>query len=81
MLIDISPKEYQNFVQQEGNYPIIYVEMKKALCGMLQSSLLYYKKFEKTWKKKNSKSIFMIPVLQTGSLTENNILSNSMLMT
>ena len=47
MLVDISPNNYQAFVQHKANQKILYVEMKKALYGMLQSSLLYYKKF---WK-------------------------------
>ena len=47
MLVDISPNNYQAFVQHKANQKILYVEMKKALYRMLQSSLLYYKKF---WK-------------------------------
>jgi Reverse transcriptase (RNA-dependent DNA polymerase) len=47
MLVDIAPHEYTNFVRHEGNHKVLYVEMKKALYGMLQSSLLYYKKFRK----------------------------------
>ena len=45
MLTNISPEEYQDFIQEEGNQKVLYVEMKKALYGMLQSSLLYYRKF------------------------------------
>ena len=45
MLVNIAPQEYQDFVRFEGTHKIIYVEMIKALYGMLQSSLLYYKKF------------------------------------
>jgi hypothetical protein len=45
MLVNIAPEEYQNFVQQKGQHKELYVMMKKALYGMLQSSLLYYKKF------------------------------------
>jgi hypothetical protein len=45
MLIDIAPQDYQDFVCMEGNQKILYVEMLKALYSMLQSSLLYYKKF------------------------------------
>jgi hypothetical protein len=45
MLVDIAPQDYQDFVRMEGNQKVLYVEMLKALYGMLQSSLLYYKKF------------------------------------
>jgi hypothetical protein len=45
MLVDIAPEEYRDFVQQEEQYKVIYVKMKKVLYGMLQLSPLYYKKF------------------------------------
>jgi hypothetical protein len=45
MLINISPKEYEHFVQEKGNQKILCVKMNKALYRMLQSFLLYYKKF------------------------------------
>jgi hypothetical protein len=44
-LVDTAPQDYQDFVCMEGNQKVLYVEMLKALYGMLQSSLLYYKKF------------------------------------
>ena len=47
MLVDIAPHEYQEFVRFEGTHKVLYVRMIKALYGMLQSSLLYYKKFRK----------------------------------
>ena len=45
MLTKISPNEYEDFIQYEGQQKTLYVEMLKALYGMMQSSLLYYKKF------------------------------------
>ena len=47
ILVDIDPKTYGNFVINEGKHKVLYVQMEKALYGMLQSSLLYYKKFRK----------------------------------
>ena len=47
MLVNRVPQDYQNFVLHKGKHKIIYVEMKKALYRMLQSLLLYYKKFRK----------------------------------
>jgi hypothetical protein len=47
MLVKLSPEIYSNLVQYEGKSKILYVLMTKALYGMLQSSLLYYKKFHK----------------------------------
>ena len=50
MLVNTAPQDYQDFMLYEGKHKIIYVEMKKALHGMLQSLLLYYKKFRKDLK-------------------------------
>ena len=45
MLIQIAPKVYEEYWTYEGKAKVLYVKMLKAICGMLQSSLLYYKKF------------------------------------
>ena len=45
MLLEISPETYSDYVIQEGKSKIIYVQMMKALYGMMKASVLYYKKF------------------------------------
>ena len=47
MLLELSPETYQGYVVYEGKSKVLYVMMVMALYGMLQSSLLYYKKFRK----------------------------------
>ena len=47
MLVEIAPEVYYDFVVYEGNSKTLYVKMLKAIYGMMQSSLLYYKKFRK----------------------------------
>jgi len=47
MLTELSPETYEKYVVYEGNNKVLYVRMIKALYGMLQSSLTYYKKFRK----------------------------------
>ena len=47
MLVEMSPEVYGDYVVYEGKSKVLYVKMLKALYGMLQSSLLYYKKFRK----------------------------------
>ena len=42
-LLEIDNLRYRDFVTVEDNKKILYVKMVKALCGMLKSSLLYYK--------------------------------------
>ena len=47
MLVALSPETYEpSYVVYEGKSKVVlYVIMEKALYGMLQQSLLYYKKF------------------------------------
>ncbi len=45
MLTQIAPKRCDKYVTYEKDSKTLYVEMLKALHGMLQSSLLYYKRF------------------------------------
>ncbi len=47
MLLKIAPEVYNNYWTYEGQTKVLYIMMLKAIYGMLQSSLLYYKKF---WK-------------------------------
>jgi hypothetical protein len=47
MLVEIAPEVYIDFVVYEENIKTLYVKMLKATYGMMQSSLLYYKKFRK----------------------------------
>ena len=47
MLLELAPEVYEDYVVQEGNNRVLYMKTLKALYGMLQSSLLYYKKFRK----------------------------------
>ena len=42
-----SPETYKDFVVYEKNVKVIYVQVLKALYGMLQASLLFYKKLRK----------------------------------
>jgi len=47
ILVDVSPEIYSNYVVQEKGQSVLYVQMLKALYGMMVSSLLYYKKLRK----------------------------------
>ena len=45
MMIHIAPQIYQPYVKMDKKgTPILYVRLKKALCGLLRSSLLFYRK-------------------------------------
>jgi hypothetical protein len=45
MLNEIAPEIYQDYIVYEGTNKVLYIKMLKVIYGMLQSSLLYYKKF------------------------------------
>jgi hypothetical protein len=45
ILCEIAPEVYKDYVVKEGTQEDLYVEMLKALFGVLAASLLYYKKF------------------------------------
>ena len=45
MLLEINPKAYKDYVIQERKRKVIYVQILKALYGMIKVSMLYYKKF------------------------------------
>jgi hypothetical protein len=47
ILVGMHPEEYEEFVVYENNKPVLYVEILRALYGMLESALLWYNKFRK----------------------------------
>jgi hypothetical protein len=47
ILVKINPEMYKDYVVHEGKNKVLYVEMLKALYGMMIASILYYKKFRK----------------------------------
>ena len=47
MLVELDPETYSEYVVQEGKLKVLYVQELKAIYGMLQSSLLFYKKLSK----------------------------------
>jgi hypothetical protein len=49
MLVDLDPDTYKDYVIYEGhkNTKVLYLQVNKTIYGMLQSSLLFYKKFKK----------------------------------
>ena len=45
MMVHIAPQIYQPYVKMYSNgTPVLYVRLKKALCGLFISSLLIYRK-------------------------------------
>ena len=41
ILTKLYPKLYRKYIRTEGNKPIMYVELKKYLYGMIQAALLF----------------------------------------
>ena len=44
MLVQIAPEIYKDYITYERGHKILYVQVLKAIYGMLQSALLFYKK-------------------------------------
>jgi len=44
LLVEIDPETYKPYLTKENGHDIIYVRVLKAIYGMLQSALLFYKK-------------------------------------
>ena len=44
MLVQIAPEIYKDYVTYENGQKILYVQVLRAIYGMLQSALLFYKK-------------------------------------
>ena len=59
ILVAMHPEECQEYVVYEKDKPVLYVEILRALYGMLESALLWYNKFRKTWKQKALNLIIM----------------------
>ena len=47
MLVEIDPDTYLPFLTKENGISVLYLEILKALYGMLVSSLLFYRKLRK----------------------------------
>ena len=45
LLVDIAPEIYGPHVVYEKGHKVLYVQVVRALCGMLVAALLWYKKF------------------------------------
>jgi hypothetical protein len=50
MLIDIHPESYGPAIVLESRKKVLYVEVLKAMYGMLEAALLWYKTFRKDLK-------------------------------
>ena len=51
ILVELCPELYRPFLCYENGHPILYVQVMKALYGMMQSSLLFYKKLRQDLEK------------------------------
>ena len=47
MLVELNPQLYGPFIVEEKEHKVVYVQVLRAIYGMLQSALLWYKLFRK----------------------------------
>ena len=55
MLVELCPEMHEDYLVYENDKPALYVRVMKALYGMMQSSLLFYKKFVSDLEKEGFK--------------------------
>ena len=80
MLVQLNPDLYGPHVVFERGERVLYVQVMRAIYGMLQSALLWYKKFRRNLKIMVSSSTTMTHAWQTRKLPGHNKLSASMWM-
>ena len=80
LLVDLEPELYRPYFVYENGKKTLYVEVLKALYGMLIATLLWYKKYKFDIEKEDLFLILTIPVLQTKKLMVPNKLSDFMWM-
>ena len=73
MLVELNPELYGPYVVYEKNRKVLYVQVMRAIYGMLE--LLYYgtRSSERNWKMWDSNLILMIHVSQTVLRKDRNI--------
>ena len=55
LLLEFQPEVYSDYVVYERGSPVIYLLILMALCGMMTSSLLFYRKLRKSLEKEGFK--------------------------
>jgi hypothetical protein len=79
MLIEINPEMYGSYIVYEGNNRVIYVRMLRVLYGMIQSALVFYKKFRSDIETISFKVNDYDPCVANRIIMENSIRSHGML--
>ena len=51
ILVELCPELYRPYLTEENGHPVLHVQVMKALHGMMQSSLLFYKKLRSDLEK------------------------------
>jgi hypothetical protein len=72
MLVDINPERYGPAVVLENRKKVLYVEVLKAINGMIEAALLWYKKFRKDLEDIGSIFIHTTHVWRTGRCKDRN---------
>jgi hypothetical protein len=61
MMIQIVPRVYRKYITiNKKGTPILYMKLKKALCGLMKASLLFYGNYKENWRTTDSQSIHTI---------------------
>ena len=63
LLVQLAPEVYTTYIVYENGQKVLYIQVLQAIYGMLQASLLWYKRFKGDLKSIGFVLIHMIPVL------------------
>jgi hypothetical protein len=56
MMVQIAPQIYRKYITVDRKgMPILYVKLQKVLYGLMQASLLFYRKLRKIWRTTGSR--------------------------
>ena len=72
MLVQLSPEIYGPYIVLEKQQKVIYVQVLKAIYGMLQAALLWYNKFREGLEKEGYEFNALTPAWVTEPRTDHN---------
>ena len=78
MLVQLSPEIYGPYIVFEKQWKVIYVQVLKAIYGMLQAALLWYNKFQQELEKDGFEFNAYDPCVGNKPRTDHNTQSDSM---
>jgi hypothetical protein len=72
LMVQVDPKLYRKYITTNTKgKPVLYVELEKAVYGMMKNALLFYRKLVQILRQSDLPSIHMTLAWRTRSYTTN----------